>query len=307
MQTFREFMEGALYHPELGFYARRKPRADFYTAPELHPAFAAVLASEIARRLPAGGTVVEMGAGDGTLAAQLLARLPAGTPYTMVEKSLSPKVEGARTVRSLDELAPLRGVFFSNELVDAFPVHVLEKSGGRVYELYVDAAGAERLGELSTPALQEHAERVELQDGERHAVNLDLEGWLAQVASLITAGALMTIDYGHRYGATPNPPRGFWRHTQPEMLTARPGEQDLTASVDFERMIALGEKAGLIKEQYGTLSKFLIDGGISKHMPMGDSAVDFKSRSQIKTLIHPEGMGEVFKVLIQTKPEATLS
>jgi len=314
-------MERALYDPERGFYARRQPRADFYTAPELHPAFAAVLAKDVAKRLdalraagvPGPLTVVEMGSGEGALAEQMLSRLPRGVRYVLVERCeemleraherLARRFENVEACVSLAELEPCAGVFLSNELVDAFPVHVLEKSGGAVRELYVARDGGTTLAELSTPELQPHASSVsaQLEEGGLHAVNLEAAPWMADVAERLLAGWVLTIDYGKRFGGAPNPPRGFYRHTHAQRLTDRQGEQDLTASVDFDVLIGAGEQQGLRAETYCTLGRYLLDGGIADFMPMGDSAFDFKSRAQIKTLLHPEGMGEAFKVLIQTR------
>ncbi len=314
-------MESALYDPERGFYARRQPRADFYTAPELHPAFAAVLARDVTKRLdalrsrgvPGPLTVVEMGSGEGVLAEQLLARLPRGVRYVLVERCedmlersherLSARFENVEALCSLEELEPCAGVFLSNELVDAFPVHVLEKSGGAVRELYVRRNGATELSTLSTAALQPHAAAVapQLEEGALHAVNLEAEPWMAAVAEKLLAGWVLTIDYGKRFGGAPNPPRGFYRHSHAETLTGREGAQDLTASVDFDVLIATGEQHGLRTESYGTMTRFLLEGGIADYLPAGDSVADVRSRAQIKTLLHPEGMGEAFKVLIQTR------
>ena len=316
-------MESALYDPERGFYSRRRPRADFYTAPELHPAFAGVTARRVEQLCDRIGLdspkVVEMGAGEGLFAEQLLERLPEGTSYALVERSDSaleaalrrlrdrfPQVEG---YSSLAELEPTEGVFLSNELVDAFPVHVLQREGESIRELYVDEHGNEKLGELSTPELLAHAEKVAetLEAGARHAVNLEAERWLRQVRAVLARGAVVTIDYGAKFHGAPNPPRAFFKHSQPDRLTARGGEQDLTASVDFGSLIRIGGQLGFKEEFFGTMSRFLIDGGIADFMPMGDSASDVRSRSKVKTLIHPDGMGEVFKVLIQTLNEGMLS
>jgi SAM-dependent MidA family methyltransferase len=316
-------MERALYDPERGFYSRRAARADFYTAPELHPAFGAVLARRVEQLSAQLGLdsarVVEMGAGEGLLAEQMLLNLPEGTPYLLVERSKPaletalrrllpnfPQVEG---VSSLDELAPFEGILLSNELVDAFPVHVLQKKDGEIKELFIGESGEEVLSQLSTPELLPHASKVAetLEEGARHSVNLEMDRWLKKVSTLLTHGAVLTIDYGAKLQSAPNPPRGFVKHAQAAAIAARPGEQDITSNVDFGHLIALGETLGMRTDFYGTMSRFLIDGGISDFMPSGDSVADVKSRSQVKTLLHPEGMGEVFKVLIQTVRKGMLS
>lgn len=332
MLTFRDYMETALYDPERGFYSRRTPTEDFYTAPELHPAFGGVVARALARRLdelkasgvPGPYTLVEMGSGSGLLARQVLRSLreenralAEEVSYILIERtrdvllssmvSLSGATEKLMGYARLEDLAPCRGVFFSNELVDAFPVHVLEKKAGRVLELYADAGGSSQAGPLSTPLLQPHAQRVgaALEDGQRHAVNLDLGSWLAAVSSKLQEGFLLTIDYGKRFApGEANPPRTFFRHTTDERVAEKAGRKDITASVDFEQLAREGEKQGMDLVSYNSLSRFLLDHGIEDWLSGGQDAASFKDRAKVKTLLHPEGMGETFKVMVQRKRAA---
>ena len=340
MITFRDFMEQVLYDPQSGYYgATRKILADFYTAPEVHASFGIVLADDIAARLgrlqadgePGPYTIVEMGSGDGTLAQAVLERLRDRHPalfgrveYRLVErsekflsasfdklKSFGGKVSGAL---ELGTLTGVRGVFFSNELVDAFPVHLLEKRGGKVREVYVSTPGAStplstsdavrvELGEVSRPELAEHAARMldHMEEGDRHAVNLEAARWVGDVAQRLAAGWLITIDYGKRYpeGAV-TPPRVFYRHRL-EDFPSRPGLEDITASVDFETLIQSGERSGFATETYTTMSRYLLDRGILDHLPAADNMEAQKERLKIKTLFHPDGMGEKYKVLVQRK------
>lgn len=323
MQTFRDFMEEALYDPAGGFYNRREPTADFYTAPELHPAFAGVLARDLAKRferLRAGGrreplTLVEMGSGRGVLAGQILDALKSSHPglaqdlrLVLVERCreelsasvlrLSARHPGVVGHTRLEEVLPFEGVLLSNELVDAFPVHLLEKRGGRVLEVNVED-GRAVLGEPSTPELARAAGSVRLEEGERHAVNLEARDWLEAVSARLRRGWILTVDYGKRFGGAPNPPRAFFKHSVSDEVLARKGGQDLTASVDFDALIEEGARRGLDLESYTTLSRYLIDGGVADWL----EAASVKDRQKIKTLIHPEGMGETFKVLIQRRTE----
>lgn len=327
MPTFKDFMESALYDPEAGFYPNREAKEDFYTAPELHPAFAGVLTRQIVARLselkgraiPEPYCIVEMGSGSGLLARQIIGELRRNHPdwsqkvrYVLVERSRNLLLDSVTALSALngrvlgysriEDLPPCSGVFFSNELVDAFPVHLLERNAGKVREVYVDGEGKTHAGELSTSELKAHANALsEALDGERHAVNLEALRWIAAVSRRIKAGYLMTIDYGARYRpGTCNPPRTFFRHATDGDLT-QPG-RDLTANVDFEALIGEGQKQGLSLQTYSTLGRFLIEGGIEDWFAKtGEGALGAKSRSQMKTLIHPEGMGEVFKVLVQSK------
>lgn len=324
-------MESALYDPERGYYSAREKTADFYTAPELHPAFGGVLADRLASLLgrvaslrPEGPLdLVEAGGGDGTLACQVARRIRETHPalaarlrFSLVERGRKDLTTAVRRltafgmpVRAFTEISHVpsfAGVLYSNELLDALPVHLLEGAAGGIKEVFVDAAGKEVLAPLSRRELAPHAAALEgmLADGERTAVSLEAPAWIASAAKLVEEGFLLTVDYGKRFSAgTPNPPRAFRRHAIETELTREPGGQDLTASVDFEAVIAAGTKCGLTLESYESLSKFLVDGGIGAWLEAaaGDDSAAYRERAKLKTLVHPEGMGEAFKVLIQRK------
>jgi SAM-dependent MidA family methyltransferase len=197
-----------------------------------------------------------------------------------------------------------RGVFLSNELVDALPFHVLEKRDGKVWELYVDDSGAPVLGELSTRALAPHAQAVALtlEEGQRHAVSLEARSWLTEVAGRLECGYLATIDYGKRLAAGDiNAPRSYRRHTVDDRILAAPGARDLTAPVDFSALVSEGERLGLATASFTSMARFLLDCGLLDWLPAGSDAATVTDRARLKTLVHPEGMGEAFKVLVQTK------
>lgn len=327
MVTYRDFMETALYDARRGFYAQRALKEDFYTAPELHPAFAEILTRKIAglftrlkaAAVPGPYSIVEMGSGSGLLARQVLDALRRGHPewsqqirYVMVERTRNLLLESMTAVPGaagrllgfsrLEDVPQTTGVFFSNELVDAFPFHLLEKKDGEIVELYVESSGGLRGGELSRPELAAHAAGVEklLPEGGRHAVNLEAPRWTGLVAEKLKAGFLLTVDYGGRSPAgtiLPNPPRAYSRHRVSDAGADRAGETDITASVDFETLIQEGVRHGLALESFQTMGAFLLENGIGDLI----EGAPARSRSQIKTLIHPEGMGESFKVLLQRR------
>lgn len=329
MRTFRDFMEEALYDPGRGFYARRIPAADFYTAPELHPAFAAVLARQILKRLEAlkgrGArgpyALVEMGSGSGRLAQDLLSAIARESPpwraeirYVLVERCADLLRESLRSLAArhpdvtgharLEDLAPCAGVFLSNELVDSLPVHLLQKHRGDLREVCVEESGREGLCALSRPELKPHAEAVApgLGEAERHAVSLEALRWLGLVSERLREGFVITIDYGKRFPAgQANAPRSYVGHWSDGRVTAEAGRRDITAPVDFEALIRAGEGLGLSLDSYTTLSRFLLDGGIADWLALDGSLEDYRSRLKVKTLLHPEGMGEAFKVLVQSK------
>ncbi|MBI3288796.1 MAG: SAM-dependent methyltransferase [Elusimicrobia bacterium] len=331
MRSFRDFMESALYDPERGFYSNRVKTADFYTAPELHRAFGAVLADRLAlllsrveRERPERPlSLIEAGCGDGTLACQIAQRLRVAHPaiasrlrFVLVERGRRDLTDAVRrltafgipvdAVTEIGKLAPFSGVLYSNELLDALPVHLLESREGKILEVFVEESGAEVLKPLSRPELGEAALALQdtLNDGARHAVGLEAASWLKTAAEILQSGFLLSIDYGKRFApSTPNPPRAFRRHALESELTRDPGAQDLTASVDFEALINAGLRAGLTTESYESLSKFLLDSGLGSWIEAagGDGAAAYRERARLKTLVHPDGMGEVFKVLVQRK------
>ncbi len=331
MRTFRDFMESALYDPVRGFYATRTPTADFYTAPELHPAFGGVLADRLAallRRTKEARpgevlTLVEAGCGNGTLAAQVVRRLreqhvdvAAGLRLILLERSRRDLTTAARALTAfglrvdactdIGRLPQFAGVLYSNELFDAMPAHLLEKKDGNIFEVYVDETGKPALGGVSSPELAAHAAAIlpALAEGQRHAVSLEAPRWMAEAATRLSAGFLLTVDYGKRFThETPNAPRAYRAHRIEDELTARPGEQDLTVPADFNALIAAGDRAGASLESFTSMSRFLLEGGIEKWMSdtADDGSSSHKHRAQIKTMIHPDGMGEAFKVMIQRK------
>jgi len=324
-------MESALYDPERGFYPNRTATADFYTAPELHPAFGSVLADRLAlllervraQRPDARLSLVEAGCGDGTLACQVVRRmrerhaaLTQGLRFVLVDRTRRDLTAATRALTafglevdactSLERLPRFTGILYSNELIDALPAHLLKKEGGQIREVYVDESSCESLGPLSRPELAGPAEAASkaLADGEFCSVSLAAREWLSEAASRLEAGFLLTVDYGKRFApGAPNPPRAYRRHAQDASLCSDPGSKDLTVPADFEALIAEGEKAGLALESYQSLSTFLIEGGIGSWLAasQGTEASIYKARAKIKTLVHPEGMGEAFKVLIQRK------
>jgi len=327
--TFREFMEMALYHPQVGYYATSGERigrkGDYFTSSSLGPLFGRALARQFVEMLDilGGGVLVEMGAGQGHLARDVLeelARQGKEVRYIIVERSPAMRAVQGRNlggfcgsvewVEDLGCLDSLEGVFFSNELVDAFPVHMVEMTQDGLREVLVDWRAGEFLEVLApptTPRLEEYFRElgVKLPPGFRTEVNLDALDWLAGVASRLSKGFVITIDYGfpshelyqdyRRRGTL----LAYYRHQVCEDIYARVGEQDLTAHVNFSALAHWGKKEGL--EVLGFLPQ--------AHFLLGLGILDFLSEDEggqlerlaAKALLLPGGMGETFKVLIQAK------
>ncbi len=335
--TFAAFMEACLYHPEHGYYSQGRSAhgaGDYFTSPDVGPLFAQLLARQLcemweALGRPSAFDVIECGAGRGRLAAQLLAAVAeqgsdfaAALRVTLVEASPWLRVDAEQSVgnraRVLGELprAPIVGCIFSNELLDSLPVHRVVQRAAGLREIYVSAEGdglREVEGPPSSPALAGYWEKygAPLQEDQFAEVGLAALEWLEKAAVTLERGFLITIDYGYRarelYG--PGHLRGtllaYREHRAEENWLAAPGEQDLTAHVNFTALEARGKELGLEPLGFTPQSNFLL----SLARASGMEQMDATARRQLIQLIHPEGMGEAFKVLIQTKgvPAARLT
>ena len=282
--TFSEFMSLALYDAREGYYAAAREkfgaRGDFYTAPQVHELFGALLAGEFAgvwRALdaPEDFTIIELGAGTGEFARDALAALRgrhpdcfAATRYAICEISgplrreqRARLAEFSSRVSWIDDLseigAPVSGVVFSNEFFDALPVHLVRRRGDRLREVYVTAAEGGGLrfreGELSSEALADYWRRAgaPLAEGQLAEINLEAGRWIGRVGGALGRGRVITVDYGDTAERlyTPDRMEGtlrcFHRHTLNDEPLARVGGQDLTASVNFTALIEYGRAAGL--------------------------------------------------------------
>ncbi len=324
--TFREFMELALYHPQVGYYAtsgeRIGRRGDYYTSTSLGPIFGRTLSRQFMEMLDilGGGALVEMGAGQGYLARDVLgemAREGREVSYFIVERSPAMRraqeknlkdFSSVEWVEDLEDLEPMEGVFFSNELVDAFPVHMVEMTKDGLKEVLVDWRAGEFMEVLApptTPRLEEYFKElgVELPPGFRTEVNLDAVDWLNQVSSKLKRGFLITIDYGYpshelyqdyrRKGTL----MAYYCHQACEDPYVRVGEQDLTSHVNFSALAHWGKKVGLKVLGFLPQAHFLLGLGILELLSQEKEL----ERLAAKTLLMPGGMGEIFKVLIQAK------
>lgn len=337
--TFRDFMQAALYDPDLGYYNTERlkigAQGDYYTSSNVHPAFGALLARAFAElwadsALPL--TIVEFGAGTGQLACDVLSAMRDEQPavfdrliYILVEAS--PAMRNRQRDKltafehqirwcALEELGPVSAIAFSNEFVDALPVHRARYKSGAVEELYVGTDSA-RLALLwsmpSTERLPKYVERigVSLREGQIIEINLDIMDWMARVSRALQKGFLITIDYGdtasHLYAQDRESGtlRSFYRHRLIDSPLERMGEQDITASVNFTALIEHGRDLGFEAVSYERQTAFLIRKGLIERIAGQDttdsSPEDLKDRLALKNLFVPGGVGDNFRVLIQSK------
>ncbi|HKY03916.1 MAG TPA: SAM-dependent methyltransferase [Blastocatellia bacterium] len=337
--TFRDFMQAALYDREHGYYNTERlkigPQGDFYTSSNVHSAFGAVLARAFRQLHPEEPlTLVEMGAGTGQLASDILASLEAASlesvRYVIVETSpamrrrqrerlgrFSGRVEWREPFALMKEDEALTGIVFSNELVDAFPVHRVRAVGGRLEEMYLTATSGKLeafWGLPSTARLQDYLDRcgVKIAENQAAEINLDAVEWLETVSRMLKRGYLVTIDYGdlapHLYAGDRREGtlRAFSRHTVTDAIFERVGEQDLTASVNFTALIEYGKDFGFEPVSYERQTSFLLRSGLIEiiagmETASGGTVDDLKERLAIKNLFVPGGVSDNFRVLVQRK------
>jgi SAM-dependent MidA family methyltransferase len=341
--TFRDFMQTALYDPELGYYNTERlkigAQGDYYTSSNVHPAFGAVLARAFAEWWGAGSveplTIVEMGPGTGQLAYDVLSAMRYERP-AIFDRLICVLVEASPAMRKRQrdkltafedhirwceleqiERAPVHGIVFSNEFVDALPVHRARYMSGSLEEQYVAAIDAAHLGfvwrEPSTKRLSEYVERIgiTLGQGQIVEINLDAIDWLARMTNTLAHGLLVTIDYGDTSQQLWTPDRrsgtlrSFYRHRLIDSPLERLGEQDITASVNFTALIEYGRDFGFelvsCERQTAFLTRLgLIERIANQHSP-SDSLDDLKERLAVKNLFVPGGVSDSFRVLIQRR------
>lgn len=344
--SFRRFMELALYCPEIGYYECENERVgrggDFVTSVSTGSLFGQLLASQFASWCEDfSGPVqwVEAGAHDGQLAADILAAARERSPelferleYVIIEpserrqewqrKRLEPFGEKVRWVRFVEELnrEGIQGVIFSNELLDAFPVHRLGWDSGekRWIEWGVGCVG-ERFewrkmnestrdwsADLASAGFDIPPELAAvLPDGFILELSPEAGQWWRDAAQTLHCGRLMTVDYGLRAEQLLMPERSsgtlrsYRRHAVGNDLLSAPGEQDLTAHVNFSQLIRAGEAAGLKTE--GMTSQTELLANLAQRLWASSSAPSPAEVRQFQALTHPEHLGRAFRVLVQSR------
>jgi SAM-dependent MidA family methyltransferase len=343
---FADYMRECLYHPMHGYYSKAESKrfADYYTSVDVHPIFARLLARQFAEMWetlgqPAEFMLVEAGAGAGRFARQVLdfceAKQPAfyeALKYVAVERSASRReqaviqakyhADAGHFLASTEVPAHIStGCLFSNELLDALPVHRVVMEGGAMKEIFVgfrDGRFVDVLALLSTCAISEYfgAQDIVLLEGQHAEAGLEACDWISEIGRRLARGYVLTIDYGHAAAELFNERhmRGtllaYQNHRASEEFYASPGEQDLTAHVSFTALERWGKRAGL--ETAGCVSQTAFLLALGQGNEFADlydegqtEAERTKARLQLKTLIYPEGMGERFQVLIQRKGDVS--
>jgi SAM-dependent MidA family methyltransferase len=372
--TFARFMELSLYCPQLGYYEQiaNTPgrRGDFYTSVSVGPLFGELLAAQFAQWLGRWETpgverglnepapdrlqLLEAGAHDGGLAADILgwfksrrAHLFDKLEYWILEpsprrqrwqkKTLDPFNGQVLWFDSWEKLPPtgMHGIVFSNELLDAMPVHRLgwDAQARTWFEWGVAADGGQfvwkklpltkarghpaavrdacvprsALRVLDWPELPAELMAV-LPDGFAMEICPAAVDWWREAAAALKQGWLLTMDYGLTAEQFIGPERAqgtlraYYRHQQSADLLASPGEQDLTAHVNLTALQKAGESAGLKTEGVFAQGEFLTRIAQASWGDQAGFAEWTPARTrQFQTLTHPEHLGRQFKLLLQTR------
>ncbi|AWI77251.1 hypothetical protein CEW83_20105 [Parazoarcus communis] len=334
---FSRYMELALYAPGLGYYSggARKfgPGGDFITAPELTPLFGQALASQVEQVMQLSAMqVIEVGAGTGLLAADLLLELErrGALPLSYGILELSAELRErqfdtlaqraphlAARVQWLDALpAQFSGVVVANEVLDVMPVHLVVSRADGVFERGVVLTESEygavfRWGDSPAEgAVLEAARALELPapaEGEYLTeINLAGQAWMASWADRLQQGAMLLIDYGYPRAEYYLPSRSngtllcYYRHHAHADPFLWPGLNDITEFVDFTAMAESAYDAGLEVLGYTSQAQFLFNCGVldclARRGPEG-SADYVRAARAAQRLTTPQEMGELFKVL----------
>lgn len=341
---FSRYMELCLYDPEFGYYSQGTEQfgkaGDFYTSSDVHAVFGRLLARQFEEMWRALGSpprvdLVELGPGRGLFAQDVLdwsaRKFPeffAALHYVLVERSASLRTRLQSTLAKhlqtgKAEIAPdlfppsAPVIVFANEFFDAFPVEVVSETGmlhiaetnGHIKEVFLP----------NSPQVDEYLDRysVHPEAGERVEAGLAAAEWIRQLASGIERGFTIFIDYGYaREELLAGRHRGtvmaYRRHSASPNPYEAPGEQDITAHVNFTALSAAAESQHLRCAKLLTQSQFLM--GIGEANQFADAFEECRVPQeqakvvlQVKHLVTPAGMGETFHVLIGSKgvdPEA---
>ena len=336
---FAHYMKIALYAPGLGYYAAGATKfgaaGDFVTAPEISPLFGRTLALQIAQILrQTGGDVLELGAGSGKLAVDVLLELERQGMlpgcYAILEVSAELQVRQRQTITihaaHLAERVTWRsalpaaftGVILANEVLDALPVHCVRWLGQKIYERGVAWDGARfiwQTRELNAGALWQTAQSLPVSSESPHQpydseINLEAPALIHALADTLTCGAMIFIDYGFPQREYYHPQRhmgtlrAHYRHHALDDPFFLPGLCDITAHVNFSAIAEAATECGLKLVGYTSQARFLLNAGITELLSQtdpNDPAAYLPEANAVQRLISPAEMGELFKVMAFTQ------
>lgn len=317
--TFRRFMREALYGRG-GYYDAGLPVGrDFHTAPRISPLFGRLLARGLVQIAEKNTTFVELGAGRGDLAIDLLAALPADFSYVGVEAGGAARARLREAVaaygcraRVLSKLprTPFNtlGIVIANELFDALPCHRVVGAGGGLREIYVGwrrGGFVEVRGEPSTGRLERRLaeEGVKLRSGQKAEICLETGRIYRELGRAFRRCVMIVIDYGYEapdlYSSwrPEGTVRSYRLQRESDDPLGEPGRQDITYHVDLTRLRLDAARHGFATVRQMPQYELLLGLGAPSIIP----GLSTEERLSLKTLLMPGGMGDRFTVLVQVK------
>ncbi len=337
--SFRRYMEMALYEPALGYYVSGTHKigaaGDFITAPEISPLFSQCIAMQcldvLKKCKKGGGWVMELGAGSGLMASDILLTLEQQDqlPERYLILDLSPDLI-ARQKQTIAEKAPhlidrvqwitqlpenFNGIIIGNEVLDAMPVEVFTQHNKQVYQHHVIWED-DQLTEQLQPASNDLTQQVYALNIPEEAtpytseLNPNLTGWFKTLSDCLQSGVILLIDYGYPRKEYYLPERNkgtlicHYQHLVNEAPLFYPGLQDITASVDFTAVAEAADSAGLAVAGFTPQAAFLSNAGLEALFMQAldkEPANQYKLAQQVRTLSLPSEMGERFKVIALSK------
>lgn len=336
---YKEFIETALYHPTKGYYQRNVIKigknGDFYTSSNVGDVFGRTLGRWFAYCLgnfSIEPVIVELGGGTGKIAQNILSFMKTHHPtlleklkYIIVEKSqhhqniqkqLLSKWNQVEFYTNIESLGELNGIIFSNELFDAFPVHVIEKRQNIYYEVWIvkgENGLEEHLEPLSDKGILDYLKTydIKLKNNQRLEIPLPMMDFYESLVQKLERGILLSVDYGytneewndplHREGSL----RGYYQHKMIRDVLKHPGEMDITHHIHWDSLMQCGLNYGF---QYNLLmeqTEFLISCGILKDLEETFDPNPFSEASKrnraIRSLLMPGGISSYFRALVQCK------
>jgi SAM-dependent MidA family methyltransferase len=342
--SFAMLMEVALYDPELGYYTKERQKlgkeGDFYTSNHVHPVFAETFGRfflDVLVQEDMEPTICEWGAGDGAFAFHVLSYIKSqnintfkNTFYYIIEssphhqslltKKLAPFKDQISIYATFEEMIEERkqfqGILFSNELIDAFPVHIIEKHKDGLKEVFLEEVEGELVENLTIC----NNDRIKgwfkefgptLPEGHRIEVSLAMKEWLVNVSRWLDKGMIITIDYGYRNDEFQRPERregsirGYRNHEMIKNPLRHLGDMDLTSHIQWDAYDQIALNEGLTKICYERQDQFLLKAGLFSFLqsptnlsPFSD---EFKKNRAIQSFVHPSGISTSFQVNVHGK------
>lgn len=330
--TFERYMTLCLYAPGLGYYSGDNyvfgKEGDFVTAPEISPLFGQCIAKQLSSVFKQPFDILELGAGTGKLAVDILHYLDAihalPQTYFILEVSAGLKARQRETLAAYPHLlercewlntwpkTPIKGAIIANEVLDAMPATLFRKSiNARIEECFVglDAQGElQPLWQEANPELTEKVKALgSFELGYQSEINLAIKPWLASMYEALSQGMVLLIDYGFDAATYYHPDRNsgtlmcHYQHKSHTDPFIHLGKQDITTHVDFTDVANSAFELGFDVSGYTNQAAFLIANGITELLEKTPEDAYFKTAHAVKMLTMPQEMGELFKVMALTK------